>query len=206
MENRNENCFALIRQFIIKSELHLESDKMYLSRAHRLGPVKRFAGLKKRSLIVNFRDYCDTQSIMSNAHLLRGTPFSVDHDWPKEIGAARILLCDEIKSIKRAKPNVKCQIIYPAKLSVDGKIVRDEFPDWSEALRGSRFGDFSPIEETVFSRDMYDQIPAMYRESVNGLSGTSKDVRTKSKSENSAVGSPSPDLTTNEPQKRGFAP
>ena len=103
MENRNENCFALIRQFI-KNELHLDSDKMYLARAHRLGPVK------KRPFIVNFRDYCDTQSIMSNAHLLRGTPFSVDHDLPKEIGAARELLWGEIKSIMKT---VQTQILVP---------------------------------------------------------------------------------------------
>ena len=142
---------------------------MYLARAHRLGPVKRFAGIRKRPIIVNFRDYCDTQYIMSNAHLLRGTPFSVDHDLPKEISAARKLLWDEIKSIKRSKPSAKCQIIYPAKLSVDGKIVGDEFPDWSEALRGSRLGDFSHIEETVFSIDIHDQTPATYREGVNGV-------------------------------------
>ena len=60
---------------------------------------------------------------------------------------------------------------------MDGKIVRDEFPDWSKALRGSRFGDFSHIEETVFSRDIYDQIPAMYLESVNGVSDAEISVR-----------------------------
>ena len=162
VENHSENCFALIRQFI-KNELDLDADRMYLARAHRLGPVKKFSGLRKRPLIVNFRDFCDIQSIMSNAHLLRGTPFSVDHDLPKEIGAARKLLWGEIKSIKRSKPSAKCQIVYPAKLLVDGKIVRDEFTDWSEAMKGSRLGDFSHIDERVFSRDIQDQTPAMYR-------------------------------------------
>ena len=162
VENHSENCFALIRQ-IIKNELDLDADRMYLARAHRLGPVKKFSGLRKRPLIVNFRDFCDIQSIMSNAHLLRGTPFSVDHDLPKEIDAARKLLWEEIKSIKRSKPSAKCQIVYPAKLLVDGKIVRDEFPDWSEAMKGSRLGDFSHIDERVFSRDIQDQTPAMHR-------------------------------------------
>ena len=159
IENRNENCFALIRQFI-KNELDLDADKMYLARAHRLGPVKKFVGLRKRPLIVNFRDYCDIQSIMANAHLLRGTPFSVDYDHPKEIGAARKLLWDEIKSIKRLKPSAKCQIVYPAKLLVDGKVARDEFPDWSQAMKGSRLGDFSHIGEEIFSRDVNDQMSA----------------------------------------------
>ena len=39
VENREENCFALIRQFI-KNELDLDADNMYLARAHRLGSVK----------------------------------------------------------------------------------------------------------------------------------------------------------------------
>ena len=30
-------------------------------------------------------------------------------------------------------------------------------------------GDFSHIEETVFSRDIHDQTPATYREGVNGV-------------------------------------
>ena len=50
---------------------------------------------------------------------------------------------------------------------MDGKIVRDEFPDWSEAMKGSRLGDFSHIEEMEFSRDVYDQTPVMQRDNVN---------------------------------------
>ena len=197
VENRNENCFALIRQFI-KNELDLDADNMYLARAHRLGPVKKFVGLRKRPLIVNFRDYCDTQSIMSNAHLLRGTPFSVDQDLPKEISAARKLLWAEIKSIKRSKPSAKCQIIYPAKLMVDGKVVRDEFPDWSEAMKGSRLGDFSHIEERVFTRDTHEpiQIPAMHRDSVNGPSAgpSSADMSLTVNSASCSRATPPPDL------------
>lgn len=173
VENRSENCFALIRQFI-KNELDLDSDKMYLARAHRLGPVKKSVGLVKRPLIVNFRDYCDTQAIMSNAHLLRGKPFSVDYDFPKEITTARKTLWNEIKSIKQSKPRANCQIVYPAKLLVDGKIVRDEFPEWSEALKGSRLGDFSHIQrvqESVFSCDpvceIQEQMPGMHCSSRN---------------------------------------
>ena len=113
LENRDEKCFALIRQFI-KNELDLDANKMYLARAHRLGPVKVGFGLRKRPLIVNFRDYCDTEAIMRNAHLLRRTPFSVDYDFPKEISTARKVLWNEIKSIKSRQPNAKCQIVYPA--------------------------------------------------------------------------------------------
>ena len=156
VENREENCFALIRQFI-KNELDLDADNMYLARAHRLGPVKIGYGLRKRPLIVNFRDYCDTEAIMRNAHMLRRTPFSVDYDYPKEISTARKAIWSEIKTIKSQKPNAKCHIVYPAKLSVDGKIVRDELPNWSEILKGNRLGDFSYIDQQpAFHFDITD--------------------------------------------------
>ena len=161
VENRNENCFALIRQFI-KNELDLDSDRMYLARAHRLGSIRTGPGLRKRPIIVNFRDFCDTEAIMGNAHLLRGTPFSVDHDLPKEINAARKLLWNEVKSIKEKKPRAKCQIIYPAKLLVDGKLVRDELPDWNEVLKGSRLGDFSHTDEPRFRFDIQEPLSGMY--------------------------------------------
>ena len=88
VENYSENCFDLVRQFI-KNELDLDADRMYLTRAHRLGPVRLGTSLRKRAIIVNFRDFCDTEAIMSNAHLLKGTPYSVDRDLPKEINVAR---------------------------------------------------------------------------------------------------------------------
>ena len=147
-ENVHENCFAVIRDFI-KNELDLDSDKMYLARAHRLGNRKHNVRVQKRPLIVNFRDFCDTEAVMSKAFLLRGTPFSVDYDLPKEINQARKSLWTELKSIKSRRPGANAQIIYPAKLVVDGRIVCDKFPDWSEALRRDRLGDFSHIDSSV---------------------------------------------------------
>ena len=161
VENYSENCFDLIRQFI-KNELNLDADRMYLTRAHRLGPVRLGTALRKRAIIVNFRDFCDTEAIMSNAHLLKGTPYSVDRDLPKEINVARKRLWSEVKFIKERNPRAKCQIIYPAKLLVDGKLVRNEFPDWSEALKGDRMGDFSHINEPRFHFDIHEPLPCVY--------------------------------------------
>ena len=161
VENCSENCFALIRQFI-KNELDLDSDRMYLARAHRLKPFRTGPGLRERPIIVNFRDFCDTEAIMGNAYLLRGTPFSVDHDLPKEINAARKLLWNEVKSIKDKKPRAKCQIIYPAKLLVDGKLVRDGLPDWNEVLKSSRLGNFSHTDEPRLHFDIQEPLPGMY--------------------------------------------
>ena len=59
-EDRNENCFDAVRQFI-SSKLHIDRD-MYLERAHRIG---RFSVNRTRPIIVAFRDYCDTEDILN---------------------------------------------------------------------------------------------------------------------------------------------
>lgn len=153
LENYNENCFQIIRDFI-HHHFDLDSDKMYLARAHRLGPRKIGQRNPKRPIIVNFRDFCDTELIMSRAHLLKSTPFSVGYDLPKEINEARKKLWVELKSIKNSKPSAKYQILYPAKLIVDGKLVRDEFPDWGDVLHRSRMTDFAHIDNN-FSFDQF---------------------------------------------------
>ena len=146
IENPHENCFHIILDFIHR-HLDLDAGNMYLARAHRLGPRRIGQRNPKRPIIVNFRDFCDTELIMSRANMLKNTPFSVGFDLPKEINEARKKLWAELKSIRSTQPRVKFQILYPAKLIVEGKLVRDEFPDWGNALYTcrSRTADFSHI-------------------------------------------------------------
>ena len=143
-ENLREDCFVLIRDFF-QNQLDLDPDRIYLARAHRLGVKKPNLRGQRRPIIVNFRDFRDTEVIMSRAYMLRNTRFSIDYDLPKEIGDARKRLWSESKQIRLDDPRAKTQIVYPAKLLVDGKLVRDEFPDWNVALRGNRVGDFSHV-------------------------------------------------------------
>ena len=146
LENHHENCFAIIRD-LIHRHMDIDAGRMYIARAHRLGPRKIGQRSPKRPIIVNFRDFCDTETIMSKAHMFKNTPFSVAYDLPKEINEARKKLWDELRSIKRADPRAKFQILYPAKLIVDGKLVRDEFPDWGAVLHKSRTTDFAIIDQ-----------------------------------------------------------
>ena len=81
-ENFDENCFSLVREFI-KNHIDLDSDRMYLARAHRLGQRKIDYRNPKRPIIVNFRDFCDVESIMSRAYMLKNSQFSVGYDLPK---------------------------------------------------------------------------------------------------------------------------
>ena len=145
IENSHENCFHIIRDFIHR-HLDLDAGNMYLARAHRLGPRKIGQPNPKRPIIVNFRDICDTESIIPRAHMLRNAPFSVGFDLLKEINEARKKLWAELKSIRSTQPRVKFQILYPAKLIVEGKLKRDDFPDWGSALYRSRMADFTHID------------------------------------------------------------
>lgn len=156
----NENCFAIIRDFIA-DRLDLDPSRMYLTRAHRLGPRRTGSRNHSRPIIVNFRDFCDTEAIMERAHMLKNTSCSIGYDLPKEINDARKKLWDELKSIKSRQPRAKVQIIYPAKLVVDGKVVKDEFPDWNEAMRCSRLSDFSHIDKNP----SYDQPTMIFPDS-----------------------------------------
>ena len=145
VEIPNENSFAIIRGFIA-DKLDLDPQNMYITRAHRLGPRRIGSRNPRRPIIVNFRDFCDTEIIMERTHMLRNTPYSVGYDLPKEINDARKNLWQELKAVKARQPRAKAHIVYPAKLVVDGRVVRDEFPDWNDAMRGSRLSDFSHID------------------------------------------------------------
>jgi len=65
-ENRGENCFQLIRDFIT-NHLDLEPTNMYITRAHWLGRINPNRGHQSRPIKANFRDFCDFEMIMSNA-------------------------------------------------------------------------------------------------------------------------------------------
>ena len=164
LEVIHENCFAVIRDFI-KRHLDLDADNMYLARAHRLGPRKIGQRDPLRPIIENFRDFCDTDIIMNRAHLLRNTPFGIGYDLTKEIKDARKKLWDEVKRIKQKSPRIKFQILYPAKLMVEGKIVKDELPDWTEAMRESRVSDFSHMDSHQLQ--VYEQSSGVFAGSQN---------------------------------------
>ena len=92
---------------------------------------------------------------MSRAYIVRNTPFSIGYDLPKEIKEARKKLWDQVKRIRQTSPRIKFQIVYPAKLIVEGRIVRDEFPDWGKVMKGSRMTDFDHIDRNfLFDQDL----------------------------------------------------
>ena len=140
-ERSPRNCVSLIQSFLTK-EMRLDDTGMVIDRAHRLGAVNRMhirnGTDPKRPLIVRFRDYRDTEHILENAYKLRRTNFRVERDYPKEIADARKSLYQSQEAVMARRKSQKVQILYPAKLCIEGTIVRDMFPDWADCMKQNR--------------------------------------------------------------------
>ena len=148
-ENNNRPCDQLILNFMAH-EMRIDTADMVIDRVHRLGAYQRLQSMgrydRRRPMIVRFRDYRDVDHVMDNAYKLRGSSFRVDRDYPKEIVEARSRLnkCEEAQDARRK--GSKIQIKYPAKLFINNRLIRDEFPYWHELMRESRTDGFE-IEE-----------------------------------------------------------
>lgn len=75
---------------------------------------------------------------MKNVYKLKGTPYVIDRDLPKEIVAARKRIWPKFKQAKAAQPQAKVSIQFPARLVVNGVTTMNEFPDWFEYMKGDR--------------------------------------------------------------------
>ena len=80
---------SVVKQFL-RNDLQVNPDAegIIIGRAHRLGR-KTHTRFSKRPIIATFNNYADTEKVLNNARLLRGTHFSVDKDYPAEITNAR---------------------------------------------------------------------------------------------------------------------
>ena len=132
-EERDESCATKICAFLRES-LNI-NDAISVDRAHRLGRSRRGTD---RPIIVAFRDYQDTQLILSSANKLKGTHYSVNRDYPQEIVDARKSLWSEYKRIRQDHPNDKVTLAYPAKIVMNGSIMKDAFPHWGKIMKGRR--------------------------------------------------------------------
>ncbi|WAR09294.1 hypothetical protein MAR_019252, partial [Mya arenaria] len=123
-ENAGENCTSFIREFL-HNRLSIDSGHIYIPRAHR-------------PIIVNFRDYGVIELVMANVRSHKGSPFSIDIDFPLEIQEARGRLWPRMKELKSDFPRSRVQIVYPEKLIHDGRVVGDELPEWNRFVGANR--------------------------------------------------------------------
>ena len=137
IENAGENCAYIIRDFL-QNRLEIDSRQLYIARCHRLGRLIPHKTFQNRPIIVNFRDFGDTELVMSKVRMLKGSQFSVDYDFPREIQEARGRLWPRLKETRRDNPRSRVQIVYPAKLLLDGRVVCDALPDWNKYIGANR--------------------------------------------------------------------
>ena len=103
-------------------------------RVHRLGRPRWGAApngeaWRPRPMIAGFRDYKCRQDIFGKSKRLKGTSYAIHEDYQAEIRSARGKLWGDF--CKARSENRKARIVYPAKLIVDGTVVKDMFPAWN---------------------------------------------------------------------------
>ncbi|XP_060561123.1 putative uncharacterized protein DDB_G0267716 [Ruditapes philippinarum] len=157
-ENNSISSAELISNFL-RDELDLNpptENPNVIERAHRLGSPRnqkyRNMSDPKRPLIVKFKDYIDTEIVLNNAYKLKGTPFSIDRDYPHEIVEARKELYSTTEAREARSRREKIVIKYPAKLYINNKLVHDMFPEWFEVLQESRVYSFEPSTSHTTTR------------------------------------------------------
>ena len=90
-----------------------------------------FQMTKPRPIIAYFGD---VGLIMGAAKKLAGTKIGISRDYPDMIRNARKKLEVERRTARRS--GKKATIAFPAKLVVDGAVLKDELPGWNDVLRG----------------------------------------------------------------------
>lgn len=154
--NENEDCETIIHGFL-RDRLGLDFIPV-IQRAHRLGNPRgrrrfmrgsiRGQSQPPRPIIACFRDYGDIEVILGNATKLKDTQFGINKDFPKEIIEARSKLWPFYKAERAKNPGASVYIGFPAKLVVRGSVIKDEFPDWYNVLRGSKCNTDSEVINT----------------------------------------------------------
>ena len=128
-ENSKEKIVSFVR---MQMDVH---DDIVIDRAHRLG---RFKKDLNRPIIVAFRDYADTELIMSSARSLANTGYGISRDYHLEITQARKALWPTYKDLRSKNGNTKVKPFFPAKIVVNGKVADDMFPNWDEYVNTPR--------------------------------------------------------------------
>jgi archaellum component FlaC len=127
-----EDCKTVIKTFCEK-ELKMEDiQDVKLDRAHRLG--QRRAG-KTRPIVAKFNYYPDRERVRQAAPELKGTPYGISEQFPKEIQARRKILADIMKVEKKNKK--KCSLSVD-KLFIEGKLYMGPEAPWTHPVAATK--------------------------------------------------------------------
>ena len=140
-ERDGTSISTVVREFL-SERLGLDDEELYIIFARRLGPIDNGRRhVRKRPC--TFSHYSEVDLVMSETRRLRNTGYAVDRDYPPEIAAARKKLWPDVKQRRSAASSSdSIQLKFPAKIVVNGQVVRDEFPHWQEAIKSNLDSDF----------------------------------------------------------------
>ena len=129
-ESADENTTTVLQKFITNDCKIKDGKDLLIQRVHRLGdPNARSTIGKKtnrpRAIIASFVDYRQKEQVRRTKFNLN-PKYSISEDFPIEIRKARDQLQPELRELKKQKK--RATIIYPARLLVDGKVVREVRP------------------------------------------------------------------------------
>jgi len=144
-EKHGENCKQLVCDTIC-AELKLSVDDFFIIDAYRFGgyPQANHSSrrgptpTRYRQIFVTFSSKFSVSTILRNTFHLKGSYIGISRDYPREIADARKALWPEFKDLKKTHGPRTVKILFPAKLTVNGTVHRDMFPDWHSVLSGSR--------------------------------------------------------------------
>jgi hypothetical protein len=151
-----DDCMSIVNN-LLKNNLQLDMSNIHITKAFRVGKrqISRSRGGVRpfhRAILVSFSDPFVTDIIMDKAYLLKNSSYGISRDYPREIREARQELWPDFKNArdKYGKENVKLK--FPAALVINGKTVKNLFPDWYEILRGSRNSNIMERIQEKFKR------------------------------------------------------
>ena len=144
-ENHNSTVSAVVREFIENAlDIDIEEQELYIEFACRLGTpdginVNNIANnrndrMGRRPVLCTFSHYTEADYIMRKTRLLKGTRYAIDRDYPTEIALARKKMWPEVKELRKV-PNSNVQLKFPAKIVVNGRVVKDAFPQWDHLMK-----------------------------------------------------------------------
>ena len=132
-ESRDENCEETVRNFI-QNQLNIDTKDIEIERSHRIG---RFQKDKQRPIVSRFLRFKDKETIKKSSFKLKGSPFGLSDQYPKEINERRTLL-------RAVEKHEKSQG-RPAFLQVDKLFT----PGWCHFVRNGK------VEKVVSKRPVY---------------------------------------------------
>ena len=119
-EERDEDCKQKLISFIEREVKIEDAQAIVLQRAHRVGPHRHG---KTRPIVAKFAYDVDKERVRRAARNLKGTPYGISEQFPREVNEKRKRL---IPIMKQAKHDGKEAVLRVDKLFINNVLYKEE--------------------------------------------------------------------------------